>query len=457
MSNSVHQPLLLVTSSNIQTNYLIVPKKFNKLFSENIQKVMMKCGNEKRCIALKFVESSDHRLLCHPSVLIDLKLPVTIQTISCHYCSSTSELILGPIIGVVTDIRKDGNYPFPTIEKFSQELMMFLQEKAIPVFVYPWSSIKKTKYDGYFFNGTTWEKVSLPKPHFLYNRIHSRNIMYSKQYKHVLQELKEKDLPLFNTVYISKWDMYHFFNNTGTLKRYLLDGEQLTSQQLATFFHQYSTVFLKPIFGSKGVGIFRVTKRNHSMIIETPENTIYETNDFNKLWEYLQSKINPNDYIVQEEIKLIQLDEQYIDFRVLTNKITDEKWQITSIVARLSEKGKYITNLAQGGKKMSPYSLLLKVFGTPQANTIFSLMKELTLSIAYHLNEQLTDQFCELGVDIGVSSDGKVKLIEINSKPTKNEEKLSTSIRPSAKAIGLFAEYKGTKIMKESCKCTHSE
>ena len=65
-------------------------------------------------------------------------------------------------------------------------------------------------------------------------------------------------------------------------------------------------------------------------------------------------------------------------------------------------------------------------------------MKELAVEIASLISRNSEGLTGELGIDIGIDTEGNPWLIEVNSKPSKNFEEQEIKIRPSAKAIILY-------------------
>ena len=142
-------------------------------------------------------------------------------------------------------------------------------------------------------------------------------------------------------------------------------------------------------------------------------------------------------FIVQQCISLLQYKEKPLDFRVLCQKQLSEKWQLTSAIARVSSKDQFVSNLARGGEIQKVNNVLFDNFDSKQIPHIKRLIKELALEVAEIIDGTAEGIFAELGIDLALDETGKPTIIEVNTKPSKNQEQdqLSTKIRPSAKAI----------------------
>ena len=83
------------------------------------------------------------------------------------------------------------------------------------------------------------------------------------------------------------------------------------------------------------------------------------------------------------------------------------------------------------------HKVLIENFDVKQIPHIKKLMKELALEVAAIIDGNDDGIFAELGIDLALDENGKPMIIEVNTKPSKNQEQdqFSTKIRPSAKAI----------------------
>ncbi|MDP4172180.1 MAG: YheC/YheD family protein, partial [Bacillota bacterium] len=88
-------------------------------------------------------------------------------------------------------------------------------------------------------------------------------------------------------------------------------------------------------------------------------------------------------------------------------------------------------------------------FNKETAMEIIALMKELSVETASILSSKATGLIGELGVDIGIDSTGKLWIIEVNSKPSKNFEDSGQKIRPSAKSILTYCTMLAFKATTE--------
>jgi len=139
--------------------------------------------------------------------------------------------------------------------------------------------------------------------------------------------------------------------------------------------------------------------------------------------------------LIQQTIPLLTWEDRHLDFRVLCHKNYQESWRVTSVVARVSAEEQFVSNVARGGQTMKPLKPLTSLFGKDIAIQQVALIKELALETANIVSQSAPGNYGEFGIDIGVDHDGKMWIIEVNSKPSKSFEERDVKIRPSSKAI----------------------
>jgi glutathione synthase/RimK-type ligase-like ATP-grasp enzyme len=122
-------------------------------------------------------------------------------------------------------------------------------------------------------------------------------------------------------------------------------------------------------------------------------------------------------YLVQPEINLIRLNGRICDVRVLVQRDADGEWHITGIGVRAGQAGSVVSNLHGGGKALRLEGVLQKTLGADSAKIerIKTEVEEIALRVGRVL-AHATKCLGELGVDIGIDTQGRVWIIEANSR-----------------------------------------
>ncbi|WP_028393236.1 YheC/YheD family endospore coat-associated protein [Bacillus cihuensis] len=373
------------------------------------------------------------------NVLQFLTLPNCSYSVQIGFCPINTQLSIGPILALLTDQRLSEENGFGELEIFFRELYRFCCMNGFLFFIIHLQTLVEPKeVTGYLPNDEGWERMSMPVPDVVYNRIHSRKLENSESFNRFKTFLTDASIPFFNGGFLSKWDTHTLLLTDESLAPYLPETILLQSEvDFVTFLKIYNEVFVKPVFGSQGRNICKLSRVSEGWVIEHSSNSkdthLIETEE--RLYRFLMRNTKKSAYIVQRGIPLLDIDGHKTDFRVLLNKNKKQEWSITSIVARLGNAGHIVSNLAQGGEMKNASAFLSTVFERTEVIRIYKSLSNLALTIAKTVDNKRDDLFGELGIDLALDSDNHPWIIEVNSKPSKKYHVDSEKIRPSVKNI----------------------
>lgn len=374
-----------------------------------------------------------------------LAFPFEILPIHCLYKQDENKLRLGPIIACITNQMYHEKVEFGSMTTFFEELARYAKLNHILFYIMPLTKWEQLFY-GYTFYQDEWRKLKLPEPNSVYNRIGSRDFEMSNLFAEFSIYLQEKNIDYFNQSFFNKWDVHVILASFPEMHPYLpntrLFAEYDSFLEIITI---YNSIFIKPINGSQGRQILRIETEENKYTVYYPSfssetSTVFRSSYL--LYNRLKERLKSQPFIIQQGLDLIQINECPVDFRILCVKNTKNQWQVVSSVARISAKKKMVSNLAQGGEQKRPLEVLTEIYDEKLAQQYVKLMGELALEVAKIISENLDGLFGELGVDIALDNQGKLWIIEVNSKPSKGDTDLATKqIRPSSRAIINYLAY----------------
>ncbi|MGV3465099.1 MAG: YheC/YheD family protein [Heyndrickxia sp.] len=381
-------------------------------------------------------KATERNLIMNQSLYQELALPPVTFEIQAYY--KNHELCLGPFIAILTEINVKKDQPpfFGSIHEFCSELHHYGRQLGAVIFVTSLSKYPNNK--GYYLQENGWVEATVPHPDFIYNRIHIRRTEKRKLFKQSIMKWKKNKAILFNSRFISKWEVHEKLQMATQLQTFLPKTSLLDHSTFLEWLEKYEDLFIKPVNGSQGRGIIHVYHQNKEIIIEqsnSSQDTKLSYPSAKKAASDIQKWVNKKTFIIQETLPLIELENRKIDFRFLCHKVNAVDWKITSAVGRISGDDQFVSNIAQGGSLSRPMELLSDYFPRKKAALTYQIMKDLALEVSRVVELSFDEPFVELGIDIGVDVAGNPWLIEVNSKPSKQLDTDKSQIRPSAKSI----------------------
>ncbi|KAF9117372.1 hypothetical protein BGX30_005547, partial [Mortierella sp. GBA39] len=299
------------------------------------------------------------------------------------YSSSSKTLRLGPLISVL--ISRD--YP-DTPEK-------------------PASSIQGWIYDG------GWRQTTMPIADVINNRLTTRKMENKPSVQHFMKEVKSRyGSHIFNEKFLDKNEVFDTLKQDSSLSRLMPESHLLTGYSiLKKMCSQYPVVFLKPVRGSLGKGIIRISRQSDGTYqtlatsVGGPKKQSYP--NLNKLFTNVSGKMKSTRYQIQQGLTLIDHSKRPIDFRALVQKNGLGKWSVTSVVARIAGGNHFVSNLARGGT-LSTVKEAVNRCALPPAvkSTAHAKLQRASLDIAKGLDALLPAHFGELGIDLAMDTSG---------------------------------------------------
>lgn len=262
----------------------------------------------------------------------------------------------------------------------------------------------------------------------VYDGFFSNNKKESYEMRNFIKNCKEAKKPVFNsrrftTLTVSKWDTYRLLLNNRKLKGNLPQTFLLKDFKLfENFLEKKGEVILKLNIGQEGKDIFLVKKIKDKIFLtffqksQKKEVIIKKTEKIKKFLKKWPEKR----YIFQEKIDVPEHKGRVFDVRALLFRFK-RGWKIFLIGARVAPPGSFLSNISKGGewKTGKSFYLILKNIFPENFQRIIKRIQELSIETANFLEEMISDNIFEMGIDFVLDKKGKIWIIEVNSKPGK--------------------------------------
>lgn len=335
--------------------------------------------------------------------------------------TGSQHLRLGPLIGVLianarlAALRKgQRDSVYQRLTRYAEELggqLVFMSTKGIDA--------ARDRAVVYRMAGRRLIRLTMPLPRVIYDRCFGPK---SRGQAHWLRRLAQKKrITVINKpVKITKLSTYRTLAADRELRHVVPFAQPLTQQTLTSAIEKYPTLYLKPDSLSRGWGVFRLRRQGPLWVLERQgvKGKRSQRFAYAKVDSLLRRLPRQLKYLVQEGIDLATFYGNRYDFRALTQKGVNGEWQVTGLVARIAPETGVVTGPRSGGLVAPGLQALVHSFGPTRGPALLAELNRTCIKIARRM-EQTLGLCAELGIDVGVTRTGEVRLVEVNGRPLK--------------------------------------
>lgn len=396
---------------------------------ETPERMQVYAGQNHTEAHIRIAPGLSRRFSCSSALKNTLGLSQT-NGLRLRWDEKTQSLHIGPFVGIITLSlpHQQGSYRRTS---FLAELLFLARisrhMKGRFFFFRPGDVCWQNKtVRGYRYTACgTWEAASYPLPDVIYDRLPSRRLELSPGMKRFRRHiLEQENILCFNSSYLNKWNVYQKLVQSEELRSYLPETHLLNTESLSDMLSRYPVLFAKPANGSMGRGIIKIRHMPQGFsytlyrrgkwngTARTPAGWMKNTRKARRGWMY----------IIQQGIALKKWEDSAFDLRIILQKDGLGEWKLSKRFFRVARRGSSVANLSSGGH-VEPYNVLLPKLLHHDAGQLEKLNREISW-LCRQIATKLEEEGCfgELGLDLGIGKNGKVWLIEVNSKPRKATE-----------------------------------
>jgi hypothetical protein len=354
----------------------------------------------------------------------DLRLPLGKTQLILH----KNTVYLGPLIGIFT-----AGFTGSILRPIGNRSLFFAKyltaQKSAGLFAYVFGAHlidwETGIVNGFTFDDDGWRQFKIPLPNVVYDRLPNREIEEHPALKMVKRRLRtEYGIPWFNPGFFDKWTIHQLLLPHAETALYLPETKLAPSkEEIEEMLNRHNSVYLKPRNGSLGLGVFQLIYSPDEQTYycryrsDQEENILRKYRSLDQFFMYSFGSRKMNDYLLQERIKLIRIDQQQIDFRVHTNKDSQGRFHVTAIAAKMAGKGSVTTHVDNGGMIKTLEELFEQ---EEERNQAFHSLTLAALVLSEKIDQSIDGFIGEIGFDLGIDACKNVWLFEANSKPGRS-------------------------------------
>ncbi|KRE51232.1 YheC/YheD family endospore coat-associated protein [Paenibacillus sp. Soil522] len=281
---------------------------------------------------------------------------------------------------------------------------------------------------GYRFEQNRWVRQEVPLPDVIYDRCFFTRANQRMNCRSMLAAMKlRKPYLMLNGTLPAKQGVYEALKDDILLAKHLPVTLPFQSANQVNLLadRYFNGIVLKPSAGMQGRGIVHVkrcpleqtTKVKGRSRQNRPFSITFKDNHAAEQW--INRFIHRSAYLIQPYLELSGEDGKPFDVRALMQKEHTGKWSLTGVASRMGQAGSLTSNLHGGGDASPAAQLITAKFGTHRAERLLEQIHTISKQTVERL-ECKFGRFAELGLDYGIDLDGKLWLIEANSKPGRS-------------------------------------
>lgn len=295
----------------------------------------------------------------------------------------------------------------------------------------------RQQVSAYVMESGSFVKKNVPAPNVIHNRAIYSSVKQNKELKSWAQAGKQ----IFN-----RWNRYgklqiqELLNEEPNLRPHLPGTYEATASNIAIMMRLYDELIIKPNKSSIGRGIMKMERISTGWKLTYPLSLSIH----NKKWRtirfkgtllplLLRNRLRKMKYIVQQRLPLATFRGRPFDLRVSVQRGGNGSWQVTGIVAKVASNKTFLTNVAQGGSVYRLEAILKQEYAHLKTSEVVRDIEDFSIRVARYLAQSLP-HMADLGLDIGITTDGFPMFIECNSKDQ----------RYSFREAGMDKEWKST-------------
>ncbi|WP_139368034.1 YheC/YheD family endospore coat-associated protein [Priestia abyssalis] len=269
-------------------------------------------------------------------------------------------------------------------------------------------NFKNRTIRGWVYENGQWLEKSMPFPDVIYNASPPMTEKQEKIIDKLSAAIPFTSHPIGNKIYV-----HQKIKRAKTFAQYLIPSMEISKvEDVFEFLNSHQDIVMKPLNGHKGEDILFVQKKSETFIVRKDERQIMNAPELKDLIERL---IKDEGYLIQAYIPSKTRAGFSYNLRLHVQKDGAGEWNLTTIFPCITLQG-IVANLNSDGYTIMFDDFLKQEFGDDAYN-VKRYLEQFAIHFSEHFDGLYDEPLDELGIDVGLDSNQKIWIFEVNWRP----------------------------------------
>lgn len=217
----------------------------------------------------------------------------------------------------------------------------------------------------------------------------------------------------------NKWLKTTILLQNEQIRPVIPETRRMNRDSLQEMLNKYGMVYIKPNFGTFGIGVIRVEKEEAEGRLRfhfQRGKRRWTFGSYTDMYANLLRQTGKKRYLVQKGIRLLSHEQRPFDIRVMVQRNPAKNWETTGMMGRVAHPQKVVTNYHNGGTLKTVDVLLSRYMGPAEREKYMARLAKLGTDAAIQLHKHFPG-LKEIGVDIAIGKDLDPWILEVNFRP----------------------------------------
>lgn len=272
-------------------------------------------------------------------------------------------------------------------------------------------SMKRNKIKGKVWMEEQWNKIEIDVPAIIdispLCRKHKKKVAYLKEHAYLTDNMDHV---------LNKVNLYELLREDEQLSTYAVPTIKIENyKDVLSFLRENDVAKMQALFKKSYDGETLVKYENR--LVQVEENDTQTSFELPEFEAWFKERIGNKTFIAQQNVNLNGRDDKPFYCRFQLDKNEHNEWTTTDMAIWIGEKGDDYYTIQDRNNSADVETFLSNAFGLDKATTILGTLHDICFKVAKSVEQYRQHELITIGIDYGITTDGKIYIIEANNSP----------------------------------------